>query len=179
MERNSYKSLDLSFWYTFRELATRGAIFFSTSTIGSAFNGLISYGIANNLNGANGWLAWRWIFLIEGLMPIAASFIVMAFLPRTPEAARFGFSREEKILAVSRGARAHNDPEAKVEWKKIMPVLFEVHFWLIAVMACAGHFCLSSLGNFLPAIILVRLYPTAEFYQNLLILCNRPGIRIF
>ncbi|KAF2801054.1 MFS general substrate transporter [Melanomma pulvis-pyrius CBS 109.77] len=143
----------LSFWYTYQELATRGAIFFSTASLASSFNGLVSYGIAKNLNGKNGWLAWRWIFLVEGVMPIAASFLVLIFVPPTPETARFGFSKEEKALAVARGSRSHNDSEAKIEWKRIVDCLFDVHFWLMTITACAGHYCLSSLGNFLPAII--------------------------
>lgn len=143
----------MSFWYTYRELATRGAVFFSASSLASAFNGLISYGIAKNLNGAHGWLAWRWIFLIEGVMPIAVSALVIIFVPPTPETARFGFSKAEKILAANRAARSHNDPEAKFEWRKVLTGLLEVQFWLLAIMACAGHYCLSSFSNFLPAII--------------------------
>ena len=58
--------LYLSFWYKREELATRGAIFFATSAVAGAFNGMISYGIAKSLTGANGWEPWRWLFLIEG-----------------------------------------------------------------------------------------------------------------
>ena len=58
--------LYLSLWYKRHEMATRGAIFFGTSAVAGAFNGIIAYGIEKNLKGANGWLAWRWLFLIEG-----------------------------------------------------------------------------------------------------------------
>src|SRR6187402_2278952 len=108
-----------------------------------AFNGLISYGIATDLNGRNGWLAWRWIFLIEGIMPMAFSFVVFALLPASPEKLRFGFTKAESELASRRSLRSHNSPDAKMEWKKILTPLFEIHFWLITIMACAGHFCIS------------------------------------
>jgi hypothetical protein len=52
-------SPDLSFWYTYTELATRGAIFWSTSALAGSFNGLIAYGIVLNLDGDKGWSAWR------------------------------------------------------------------------------------------------------------------------
>ncbi|KAH8597715.1 major facilitator superfamily domain-containing protein [Bisporella sp. PMI_857] len=146
--------LYLSFWYTYRELATRGAIFYSTSSVASAFNGLIAYAITKDLDGHNGWRAWRWIFLIEGILPMAGSFIVMIFVPPTPETARFGFSAAEKELAARRAARSHNDPEAKLEWRKALLGLKDVHFWLLTIIACSGHYCISSLGNFLPDIIL-------------------------
>lgn len=86
---------------------------------------------------------------------MAASFVMIIFVPPTPETARFGFSREEKSLASSRAARSHNNPEAKLEWRKIVTGLLEVHFWLLTIMACASHYCLSSFANFLPAIIKV------------------------
>jgi len=151
----TYAAPDLSFWYTYKELATRGAVVFSTSALAGAFNGLICYAISKDLNGHNGWLAWRWIFLIEGIMPITFSFVVFTLLPVSPEKLKFGFSKAESKLASQRSLRSHNNPDAKMEWKKILTPLLEIHFWLIAIMACAGHFCLSSLSNFLPAIIKV------------------------
>ncbi|KAJ5414610.1 hypothetical protein N7509_001237 [Penicillium cosmopolitanum] len=88
----------LSFWYQYDELATRGAIFYSMSTLAGAFNGLIAYGIDKDMDGTRGWRAWRWIFLIEGLMPCVAAFFVLFLLPNSPETLRFGFTAEEKAL---------------------------------------------------------------------------------
>lgn len=151
----------LSFFYRYNEIATRGAIFFSTSTIAGAFNGLIAYGIEKNLNGAHGWLAWRWIFLIEGILPIAFAFVVLAFLPPSPYKIRFGFTPEEKAHVIARAASAHNvaDNEYKLQWIRVPLILLSPHFWLMAVISSAGHFCVSSLSNFLPSIIKVRLCP--------------------
>ena len=59
--------LYLSFWYTYKELALRGAIFQSVSSLAGAFNGLLSYGIAKDLKDVNGWQPWQWIFLVEGV----------------------------------------------------------------------------------------------------------------
>jgi MFS family permease len=58
--------LYLTFFYKRNELATRGSIYFATSAVAGSANGLLSYAILKDLNGASGWLAWRWIFLIEG-----------------------------------------------------------------------------------------------------------------
>lgn len=149
--------LDLSFWYEYSELATRGAIFYSMSTLAGAFNGLIAYGITKDLDGANGWRAWRWIFLIEGIMPCAFAFIVLFFLPASPEALKFGFSPEEKAQVVRRARNAHNTSEAKLQIKRIPLVLLSLHFWLLLAIACCGHFCVGSMSNFLPAIIAVRV----------------------
>ena len=56
----------LSFWYRYSELATRGALFDGCTALAGAFNGIIAHQIQVNLDGKNGWHAWRWIFFIVG-----------------------------------------------------------------------------------------------------------------
>lgn len=58
--------LYLTFWYKADEFATRGSIFFAMSAVAGTMNGLIAYGIEEHMKHVGGWLAWRWIFLIEG-----------------------------------------------------------------------------------------------------------------
>lgn len=127
------------------------------STIAGAFNGLIAFAIVKNLDGANGWRAWRWIFLIEGIVPIAFSFIVLIFLPSSPQDTRFGFTEEEKKHIVQRSARAHNtaDSEQKIRPSHIWKIMMDLHFWLFMLVGCASAFCQGSLSNFLPDIIAV------------------------
>lgn len=155
-------NIDLSFWYQYGELATRGAIFYSMSTVAGAFNGLIAYGIAKDLDGVNNWRAWRWIFLIEGIIPCVFAFVVLFLLPSSPETVRFGFTAEEKVLAVRRSRNAHNSSDVQLEYRKVPLVLTSVHFWLLVGISCCGHFCSGSLSNFLPAIINVS-YSLSSF----------------
>ncbi|KIW92662.1 uncharacterized protein Z519_06509 [Cladophialophora bantiana CBS 173.52] len=143
----------LSFWYPYNELATRGAIFFSTAALAGAFNGLIAYGVETDLQGANAWSAWRWLFLIEGILPIGWAFVVVTFLPPTPEKVRFFFSEEEKHLIVKRSRIAHNTGESKIRPKLILNVLIDPKFWMSVCIESATLFCLQSLSNFLPAIL--------------------------
>lgn len=70
----------LSMWYTPVELATRMAIFYGFNTAAGAFGGVIAYGVGN-LDGANGWRAWKWLFLIEGIITITAGVACLFFLP--------------------------------------------------------------------------------------------------
>lgn len=70
----------LSMWYTPRELATRMAIFYGANTAAGAFGGVIAYGVGN-LDGAHGWRAWKWLFLIEGVITIVAGLACLFFLP--------------------------------------------------------------------------------------------------
>lgn len=70
----------LSMWYTPKELATRMAIFYGANTAAGAFGGVIAYGVGN-LDGAMGWRAWRWLFLIEGVITIFAGLCCLFLLP--------------------------------------------------------------------------------------------------
>lgn len=146
-------SIDLSFWYQYSEFATRGAVLASMSTIAGAFNGMIAYAIDNGLDGVNGWRAWRWIFLIEGIAPMVFSLVVFFFLPSSPQHLKYGFTEEEKQHIIQRSAKAHNTGEGGVQFKQIWKVLLDGHFWLFMLASCGGSFCQSSLSNFLPDII--------------------------
>ena len=62
----------LSAWYTRKELVKRTALLYSGSLLSGAFSGLIAAGITNNLNGARGLSAWRWLFIVEGTITVSA-----------------------------------------------------------------------------------------------------------
>ncbi|XXH02448.1 hypothetical protein Hte_008824 [Hypoxylon texense] len=171
----------LSFWYQYSEYATRGAIVSSMSTLAGAFNGLIAYAITKDLDGANGWRAWRWIFLIEGVVPIAFSFVVLALLPSHPSALRWGFTEEEKKHIMRRSARAHNTAEPQVKFSQIWKIMLDAHFWLFILISCGGNFCQSSLSNFLPDIIAGFGYDdvSAQLFTTIVYVCGCLGILFF
>ncbi|KAL4800866.1 major facilitator superfamily domain-containing protein [Aspergillus venezuelensis] len=73
----------LSMWYTPKELGTRMAIFYGANTAAGAFGGVIAYGVGN-LDGNMGWRAWRWLFLIEGVITVFAGVCCLVLLPRFP-----------------------------------------------------------------------------------------------
>jgi hypothetical protein len=61
----------LSAWYTRKELVKRTALLYSGSLLSGAFSGLIAAGITNNLDGARGISAWRWLFIVEGTITVS------------------------------------------------------------------------------------------------------------
>jgi len=52
-------------------MVKRTALLYSGSIISGAFSGLIAAGVINNLNGARGLMAWRWLFIIEGAITVS------------------------------------------------------------------------------------------------------------
>ena len=116
-------------------------------------NGLIAYSIQTNLSGEWGWRAWRWIFFIEGLMPIIWAIVVFTCLPRDPERVKFGFTPEEKEVLIARSRSSHNTGESKILWKLVPKLFAQPQFLLILLIECGSHFAQDSLGNFIPDII--------------------------
>ena len=91
----------LSCWYTRKELGFRTAMLYSGSLLSGAFSGLISAGIKNGLDGAKGLRAWRWLFIIEGVITIFIAFIAYFVLPNFPRTTSW-LTEEERQLAVWR-----------------------------------------------------------------------------
>ena len=61
----------LSTWYKRDELAKRYACFYAGPALSSMFGGLIAAGVLDNLDGACGIAAWRWLFIIESVVTVA------------------------------------------------------------------------------------------------------------
>ncbi|ETI26654.1 hypothetical protein G647_10314, partial [Cladophialophora carrionii CBS 160.54] len=97
-----------SFWYTSREIATRGgyaALIFSTATLSGAFSGLIPYASRENL--AHSSRSPRsWLFLIEGAMATLVGVVVTILLAPFPDRMKNGkhwlFTKDEIILVLER-----------------------------------------------------------------------------
>ena len=53
------------------------------------------------MKGIGGLNGWKWIFIIEGLVPVAASFCIYFLLPDRPETARF-LTKEEREFVINR-----------------------------------------------------------------------------
>lgn len=91
----------LTTWYTRKELAFRTALLYSGSLISGAFSGLIAAGITQSLDGAMGMRAWRWLFIIEGVVTILFAFLAIFILPDFPRTTTW-LSPDEKALAIWR-----------------------------------------------------------------------------
>ncbi|GES62222.1 MFS transporter [Aspergillus terreus] len=91
----------LSAWYTRKELGFRTAALYSGSLLSGAFSGLIAAGITDNMEGARGLRAWRWLFIIEGAITIVIAVVSIFVLPNFPRTTSW-LSEEEKQLAAWR-----------------------------------------------------------------------------
>ncbi|KAK9457079.1 major facilitator superfamily domain-containing protein [Dipodascopsis uninucleata] len=130
----------LSCWYTKYEIAKRSAIFVCGSWMSGAFSGLISYAVLKDLDGKRGLAAWRWLFIIEGVVTVVFSVFAMFIMPELPATTKW-LSKEERLLGVIRmiedvgvedkdeaasPEEIHPDPKTVFEKLRIALVGFEM-----------------------------------------------------
>jgi MFS family permease len=82
------------------------------ASMGGAFSGLLAFAI-EKMDGIGGRKGWQWIFILEGLIPIACSFVVWKVLPDSPETAGFLTEREKKFV-IDRIAQETGSGEGRV-----------------------------------------------------------------
>ncbi|KAL8652600.1 MAG: hypothetical protein Q9210_002586 [Variospora velana] len=144
----------LSSWYTRKELGFRTAILYSGSLMSGAFSGLITAGITGNLDYKRGLRAWRWLFIIEGVITIAiaaAAFLVLPNFPRTTT----WLTENERQLAVWRLDEDIGEDDwvgsEKQTFGQGMKLAFaDVKMWVLMVLV----FCFVASGT------VTNLFPT-------------------
>ncbi|KAJ6111145.1 transporter [Penicillium sp. IBT 16267x] len=138
-------------FYRRGELARRLAIFYAAQNIGSAFSGLLAFGVLQIHSGPLA--SWRYLFLIEGGATFICAVFALWYLPRSAAEASF-LTPEEKELAF---LRLQIDSSAVVNEKLNIRDAFRIfkHWtsWVIlAIEMCLGV-PLQGVSLFLPVII--------------------------
>lgn len=90
----------LTLFYRRYEVLTRLAIFYSCASLSGAFSGLLAFAL-EKMDGIGGLAGWRWIFIIEGLLPIVCSLFAVLFVPDSPETCKF-LTKSERDFIVHR-----------------------------------------------------------------------------
>lgn len=137
----------LTIWYKRYEVMQRMAIFYAAASMSGAFSGLLAYGI-QFMDGIGGRQGWQWIFTLEGIVPVAFSFILYFILPDSPETAKF-LTKHEKEFIVNRLALETGSGHGRVTnsdrigWRHIKAALSEWKIWAAVVM-----FWANSIGTY-------------------------------
>ncbi|KAL7896831.1 MFS general substrate transporter [Trichoderma sp. SZMC 28014] len=149
-------SLYTSLWYKRDEMATRSGLFYSASTIAGGFSGLIAYAIQQNLDGALGYAAWQWLFIIQGCVGIFVGICSWILLPNPPDQVQgkkhWLFSQEEIELAVER-LKTYNTVGAGFDWVQVLVAFKDPKLYLFSLINIGISLSLSSISSFLPTFI--------------------------
>lgn len=146
----------LSSWYTRKELGLRTAILYSGSLISGAFGGLITAGITSNMDGTHGLRAWRWVFILEGIITVIIAFSAFFILPNFPRTTKW-LSEEERQLAVYRlqediGEDDWTSAEQQTFFHGLKLALIDVKTWIFTVLLLS-IVSSASITNFFPSVV--------------------------
>ncbi|KAL8665385.1 MAG: hypothetical protein Q9202_002278 [Teloschistes flavicans] len=144
----------LSSWYTRKELGFRTAILYSGSLMSGAFSGLITAGITSGMDGKRGLRAWRWLFIIEGVITIVIAFIAIFILPNFPRTTSW-LTEEERQLAVWRldediGEDDWTGSQNQTFFHGMKLAFADIKMWVLMVLL----FCFVASGT------VTNLFPT-------------------
>ena len=122
----------MSMWYKRREAQKRFSFFFAGCSLAGAFGGLIASGIGH-IDGVGGYRAWRWIFILEGLMTVVIAVVSFFTVSDFPELAKW-LSDDERKLVVQRLAadQGASGIEEKIQFKELVLVFRDWKIFLSA-----------------------------------------------
>lgn len=144
-----------SFWYKPTERAWRIGVFHAANSLASAVGGFLAVGI-DNLNGAGGLESWRWLFIIEGAMPIVMAPVIYFLLLTFPEDST-ALSERERHIAINRfGRGATRKTDVTWSWPAFYDIIkrpstyvfFVSYICLLIVAVAQGTFLPTILKNF-------------------------------
>ncbi|KAG2740295.1 MFS general substrate transporter [Suillus brevipes Sb2] len=92
----------LSRWYKRNELGLRMALLYCGGSASDAFSALIASGILGGLDGKLGFMAWRWLFFVEGALTIVVVVSAIWIIPDFPSTPSVWLLPKEQILAKRR-----------------------------------------------------------------------------
>jgi len=114
-------ALLLAEYYTRKQASLRYAMFFTFGLLGPCFSGLLAYGI-REMDGIQGREGWRWIFILEGLITVAISFLVFWLVPDFPERTKFlTAAKKEHLLETLRADKGDQKIDLKgTNWIRVI-----------------------------------------------------------
>ena len=138
----------LSLWYRAADRAKAIAPFMAAIPVASVF-GLPLSGLLLDFHWL-GWPGWRWIFILQGIVPMLAGIATLFVLPNRPEDATW-LLPEERVRLLGDLSQ-----EAKDKAQHFSLKLLASHLGVVLLLTVV-YFCLNvtsyGLGMFMPAII--------------------------
>lgn len=147
-----------SAWYMPKDLASRIAWFYCTSSLSGAFSGLLAAGIAQ-MDGVGGYEGWRWIFLLEGILTVLLGVACFFFLIDSPSlSTRWLTDSEIRFLNlqafVKQGGRFKDESQdKKFNWHDLKMVVTNWRLYMQAYSPLATSSCSYGMKFTLPSIV--------------------------
>ncbi|KAF2816704.1 MFS general substrate transporter [Mytilinidion resinicola] len=138
----------LGSWYKRTELGKRTAIFACAPYAGTAFGGYIFSGVKASMDGKDGLAAWRWVFIIDGIITIAVAIYGFIVFPDTPEATTaFYLNPEERQRCCDRLVEDEREPIGDFSWGLFSRVVKSWQFYILTVLWMFWNTTVGKVAN--------------------------------
>lgn len=150
----------ISMWYSRFDMHKRFAIWYLIGVLGSAFGGIFAL-LFSQMAGLSGFRAWRWIFIMEGIVTCLIGFLGYALMVDFPENAHKAWrflTPDESAYIMRRINRDRQDADVeKFSWKRFLEPALDFKVWIFALMFFCATVVAYSVGFFLPLILNTEL----------------------
>lgn len=137
-------------YYLPHELGRRTAYFFASSSLASAFGGLIATGITNINSGKL--KSWQYIFLIEGILSCIAVIWLFFGLPDSPNEL-IKTDQEREVFEEREKRRALYSDRDSFSVKEVIAAFKDYKTIFSVIIQFTQDICLYGFSTFLPSIL--------------------------
>ncbi|KAI2605093.1 high-affinity nicotinic acid transporter [Hypoxylon fragiforme] len=145
----------LAAWYRTDEMGRPVAWFFTIQNTSNIVGSLLCYGISY-MNGVGGLSAWRWVYLIEGIITIffaGAVFTILPDYPKSPRSNAWLTPREQEFIEVRLPENAPLTSDPFFSAKEIVASLRSPLIWSFMLSQMLVNFGNYALTWYLPTIV--------------------------
>ena len=136
-----------------RQQAMRVAVIYCATTISGAFGGLIAYGI-QTMGTRHGLEAWRWLFIIEGIISFVVGAVALFAIPFSAERAWFLSAEQAELMRLRKERDISFKGSDDFKWVYVWSAVKDPLVYLTALSLFASSLPLFGFAVFLPTIIL-------------------------
>jgi MFS family permease len=138
--------------YSRQKQAKRIAVLYGGAAISGAFGGLIAYGI--QIRGErNGLAAWRWLFIVEGIISFVVAICIWFTLPRDATKAWFLKPEEREVMRLRRQRDAEYTGDDEFSWEYVRMAFSDPLIYIAAIAFFCATVPFFGFATFLPTII--------------------------
>jgi MFS family permease len=139
----------ISTLYKRGEISKRICMLFVSIALSGAFGGLLAYAIFK-MDGVGGKAAWRWLFILEGVMSLVVGLLSYALLPNSAHTAYF-LTEPERQIAKARLQTSVIEEDAA--GKGIKEAILSPLTWVSGLVQLGANTFLFGFSLFLPTIV--------------------------
>lgn len=130
----------------------RVAVLYITIALSGALGGLFAYGI-QSMGARHGLSAWRWLFIVEGVISLVIGLVCWISLPTSPQTAWFLKEDERMIFTRMRDQNQPFKETKSFSWGQVVMAVTDPFVYLASAALFCSSIALFGFGTFLPTLL--------------------------